>query len=109
MTFPFLSVVHFLYVILYDVVATAIRIDILLLSNRFHTAMFVNVCTMHSFTIWTDGTENKTLERILGPKRDVVTGGGSKLHYEKFYLHSSPNIIRVWKWPSSGLLRPVVW
>jgi hypothetical protein len=42
--------------------------------------------------------ENKVLRRILGPKRDEVTGGWRKLHNEELHgLHSSPTIFRVIK------------
>jgi hypothetical protein len=40
--------------------------------------------------------ENKVLRRILGPKRDEMTGGWRKLHNEELRdLYSSPNIIRI--------------
>ena len=40
--------------------------------------------------------ENRTLRRILGPKRDEVTGGWRKTHNEKLHkLYSSPSIIRM--------------
>jgi hypothetical protein len=38
--------------------------------------------------------ENRMLRRIFGPKRDEVTGGWRKLHYE----YSSPNIITIIKY-----------
>jgi hypothetical protein len=39
--------------------------------------------------------ESKLLGRILGPKRDYVTGGWRKLHNEELHnLYSSPSIIR---------------
>jgi hypothetical protein len=38
--------------------------------------------------------ENRVLRRIFGPKRDEVTGGWRKLHYN---LYSSPSIIRMIK------------
>jgi hypothetical protein len=41
--------------------------------------------------------ENRMLRRILGPKRDEVTGGWRKLHNEELHLYSSPSIIRVIK------------
>jgi hypothetical protein len=35
------------------------------------------------------------LRRIFGPKRDEVTGGWRKLHYEELNnLYFSPNIVR---------------
>jgi hypothetical protein len=49
--------------------------------------------------------ENKVLRRILGQKRDEVTGGWRKLHNEELHdLYSSPSIIRIMKarrmrWP----------
>jgi hypothetical protein len=40
--------------------------------------------------------ENRVLRRILGPKRDEVTGGWRKLHNKELHgLYSSSNIIRV--------------
>jgi hypothetical protein len=42
--------------------------------------------------------ENRVLRRIVGPKRDEVTGEWRKLHYEEVRdLHSSQTIIRVMK------------
>jgi hypothetical protein len=42
--------------------------------------------------------ENRVLRRILGPKRDEVTGDWRKLHDEELHnLYSSPNIIRMIK------------
>jgi hypothetical protein len=42
--------------------------------------------------------ENRVLRRILGPKRDEVTGGLRKLHNEELHnLYSSSNIIRIIK------------
>jgi hypothetical protein len=39
--------------------------------------------------------ENRVLRRILGPKRDKVTGDWRKLHNEEPHnLYSSQNIIR---------------
>jgi hypothetical protein len=42
--------------------------------------------------------EKRVLRRILGPKRDGVTGGWRKLYNEELHnLYSSPNIIRIIK------------
>jgi hypothetical protein len=42
--------------------------------------------------------ENRVLRRILGPKRDEVTGEWRRLHNKELYaLYFSPNIIRVMK------------
>jgi hypothetical protein len=42
--------------------------------------------------------ENRVLQRIVGPKRDEVTGGWRKLHNEELHgLYSSPSIIKVIK------------
>jgi hypothetical protein len=42
--------------------------------------------------------ENRVLRRILGHKRDEVTGGWRKLHNEELHsLYSSPSIVRVIK------------
>ena len=42
--------------------------------------------------------ENRVLRRILGPKRDGVTGEWRKLHNEELNdLYSSPNIVPVTK------------
>jgi hypothetical protein len=42
--------------------------------------------------------ENRVLRRILGPKRDEVTGEWRKLHNEKLHdLYSSPTFVRVIK------------
>jgi hypothetical protein len=42
--------------------------------------------------------ENRVLRRILGPKRDEVTGEWRKLHNEELRdLYSSPSIIRMMK------------
>jgi hypothetical protein len=42
--------------------------------------------------------ENRVLRRIVGPKRDEVTGGWRKLHNEELHgLYSSPSIVRVIK------------
>jgi hypothetical protein len=43
--------------------------------------------------------ENRVLRRILGPKRDEVTGEWRKLHSEELNdLYSSPSIVEVIKW-----------
>jgi hypothetical protein len=40
--------------------------------------------------------ENSLLMKIFGPKRDKVTGGWRKFHYEGlYYLYSLPNVIWV--------------
>ena len=42
--------------------------------------------------------ENRVLRRVLGPKRDEVTGEWRKLHNEEFSdLYSLPNVVRVAK------------
>jgi hypothetical protein len=42
--------------------------------------------------------ENRVLRRILGPKRDEVTGEWRKLHNKELHdLFSSPSIIRIIK------------
>jgi hypothetical protein len=42
--------------------------------------------------------ENRVLRRILGPKRDEVTGDCRKLHNEELHkLYSSPGIIKMMK------------
>jgi hypothetical protein len=42
--------------------------------------------------------ENRVLRRIIGPKRDEVTGGWRKFHKEELRdLCSSPSIIRIIK------------
>ena len=42
--------------------------------------------------------ENRVLRRIVGPKRDEVTGEWRKLHNEEFNdLYFSPNTMRVIK------------
>jgi hypothetical protein len=42
--------------------------------------------------------ENRVLRRILGPKKDEVTGEWRKLHNEELRaLYSSPSIIRIIK------------
>jgi hypothetical protein len=42
--------------------------------------------------------ENRVLRRIIGPKRDEVTGEWRKLHKEELRdLYSSPSIIRIIK------------
>jgi hypothetical protein len=42
--------------------------------------------------------ETKVLRRIFRPKRNEVTGGWRKLHYEELHdLYSTPSIIRIMK------------
>jgi hypothetical protein len=42
--------------------------------------------------------ENRTLRRILEPKRDNILGGWRKFHNEELLdVYSSPNIIRTTK------------
>jgi hypothetical protein len=42
--------------------------------------------------------ENRVLRRTFGPKRDKVTVGWRKLHYEELHgLYPSPSIVRVIK------------
>ena len=42
--------------------------------------------------------ENRVLSRVLGPKRDEVTGEWRRLHMEQLYdLHTSLNVIQVSK------------
>jgi len=42
--------------------------------------------------------ENRVLRRILGPKRDEVTGEWRKLHNEELNdLYCSPNVVQVIK------------
>jgi len=42
--------------------------------------------------------QNRVLKRIIGPKRDEVTGEWRKLHNDELNdLYSSPNIVRVIK------------
>jgi hypothetical protein len=46
--------------------------------------------------------ENRVLRKIFGPKRDEVTGGWRKFHYEGLnYLYCFPNII--WVKSSQGI------
>jgi hypothetical protein len=43
-------------------------------------------------------SENRTLRRIPGPKREEVAGDWRRLHYKKLHnLYASPNIIRIIK------------
>jgi len=47
--------------------------------------------------------ENRVQRRVLGPKRDKVTGEWRKLHYEELNdVYCSPNIVLVIK---SGIMR----
>jgi hypothetical protein len=49
--------------------------------------------------------ENRELRRIIGPKRDGVTGGWRKLHNEELHdLYSSPSIIKIIKSKIIGLV-----
>ena len=42
--------------------------------------------------------ENRVLRRIIGPRRDRITGEWRKLHNEELNdLHCSPNIVRLIK------------
>jgi hypothetical protein len=42
--------------------------------------------------------EYRVLRKVLGPKRDEVTGGWKKLHNEELHdLYSSPSIVRTIK------------
>jgi len=59
-------------------------------------------CETRSFTLREEHRlrvfENRVLRRILGPKRDEVTGEWRKLHTEEFNdLYSSPSIFQVIK------------
>jgi len=48
-------------------------------------------------------SENRVLRRILGSKREEVTGEWSKLHNEELNdVYSSSSIIRVIKWRIMG-------
>jgi hypothetical protein len=58
-----------------------------------HKNIYANYGEGYKFSI-----ENRVLRRILGPKRDEVTGGWRKLRNEEFHnLYSSHNIIRMIK------------
>jgi len=47
--------------------------------------------------------ENRMLGRVLGPKREKVTGGWRRLHNEELHnLYASPNIVRVINSPRVG-------
>jgi hypothetical protein len=42
--------------------------------------------------------QNRELRKLLGPKREEVTGGWGRLHNEESHnLYCSPNVIRVIK------------
>jgi hypothetical protein len=41
--------------------------------------------------------EDRMLRRLVGPKRDEITGGWRKLHNEELHLYPSPSIIRMIK------------
>jgi hypothetical protein len=46
--------------------------------------------------------EIKVVRRIFGPRRDDISGGQRKLHNKEVRkLHSSPGIIRRFKWRGS--------
>ena len=47
--------------------------------------------------LWLRVFDNRVLRRVLGPKRDEVTGEWRKLHNEEHNLNSSPNIVLVIK------------
>jgi hypothetical protein len=48
--------------------------------------------------LWLRVFENRVLRRIIGPKKDEVTGEWRKLHNEELNgLYSLPNIVRVIK------------
>jgi len=56
-------------------------------------------CETWSLTMRGEGRlrvfENRVLRRIVGPKRDEVTGEWNKLHIEKLNdLYCSPNVVR---------------
>jgi hypothetical protein len=52
------------------------------------------ICIEHRLGVF----ENRVLRRILGPKRDEVTGEWRKLRNEDLHdLYSSPSIIRIMK------------
>ena len=53
-------------------------------------------------------SENRVLRRILGPRRDEVTGECRKLHNEELNdLYCSPNIVRLIKSRRMGWARHV--
>jgi hypothetical protein len=59
-------------------------------------------CETWSLTFWEECRlgvfKNRVLRRIIGPKRDEVTGEWRKLHNEKLYdLYSLPNVIQLIK------------
>jgi hypothetical protein len=51
--------------------------------------------------------ENRILRKILGPKRDEVTGGWRKLHNELCDLYSSPRIITSPRMGQAGHVVPM--
>jgi hypothetical protein len=62
---------------------------------KIHRYLFSDTCyTVPRLRVF----ENRVLRRILGPKRDEVTGDWRRLHNEELNdLYSSPNNIRVVK------------
>jgi hypothetical protein len=60
------------------------------------------MCIEYNFTLREESGlrvfENRVLRRILGPKRDEMTGECRKLHNQELNdLYCSPNIVRVMK------------
>jgi hypothetical protein len=75
------------------------------IKNRINRTIILSAvlygCETWSLTLMeehTEGVRKRVSRRILGPKRDVVIGGWSKLHYEELHnLYSSRNIFRMIK------------